>query len=91
MAVEHQLGLLRDLPDPHSVVPAPRGHTALPAQTVQARDGILVPKAMRHNHEDDEDGDEGGLVTGRPDGGGYSQGLHVGIFVHVPHLDGAVV
>ena len=60
MAVEHQLGLLGYLPDPHGVVPAPRGHAALPAQTVQPCDGVLVPKAATHNHDEDE---AGGQVT----------------------------
>ena len=53
VAVEHQLGLLCDLPDPHGVVPTPRRHAALPAQTVQTRDGVLVPEAATHNHDED--------------------------------------
>lgn len=45
MPVEDELRLLWDLPDPHSAIPSPRGHTALPAQAVQPRDDVLVPKA----------------------------------------------
>ena len=44
MAMEHKLGFFSYLPYPHCAVPPPRGDTALPTPSIQARDNILVPK-----------------------------------------------
>lgn len=51
MPIEDELRLLWDLPDPHSAIPSPRGHTALPAQAVQPCDDVLVPKAGGEHSE----------------------------------------
>ena len=47
MAAEHQLRLLDQLPDAARGVAAAARHRTLPAQRVQARDGVLVAESER--------------------------------------------